>query len=131
MHSNGAPFLFRATNHHSAECGSPPHLDEPATGSNVFRSYFENEHGEQWILTHDATTDEIAVFAGDVGWAERLTVKPLKEFLDVLPMEKASELRSFENEEVVCGTDGPVILGKSEKLWLNACMAVVGSRRRK
>ena len=123
-------FLFRASNRHSASCGPPPQIDEPPKGANIFRSYFENEHGEQWMLTHDQSTDEVVVMGGDVGWDERMTVKPLKEFHQNLPAELASQLRSHENEEAVCGSDGPVILGEGERLWVTACMTIVGYRRR-
>ena len=85
-------FLFRATNLHSKSCGQPPCLDEPPAGSNVFRSYFENEEGEQWVLTHDASTDTIVVYSGDSGWQTELTIKSRKDALADLPKKYADAI---------------------------------------
>jgi len=38
--------LFQVTNHHGESCGVPPQIDEQ-TFSGVYRSYFENQNGEQ------------------------------------------------------------------------------------
>src|SRR5262245_27488851 len=109
-------FLFRAINHHVAGCGTPPCLDEPPKGSNVFRSYFEHEAGEQWVLTHDAATDAITVLSGDCGWDSELTVKSRKDALANLPKQYADKILDSANAlgmlqtPVVCGSKGEVFL---------------------
>src|SRR5687768_15581568 len=79
-------YIFRVKNHHVESCGAPPSLDEPR-GDIVFRSYFENEHGEQWVLIYNAKTDLVTVYSGDCGWENALSVTSLKESLSKLPKE--------------------------------------------
>ncbi len=44
--------LFQVTNHHGEACGVPPQIDEQ-TFSGVYRSYFENQNGEQAVFLYD------------------------------------------------------------------------------
>src|SRR5438552_2481919 len=50
-------FIFRVRNHHVENCGAPPCIDDPR-GDVAFRSYFENELGEQWIFLYDKRRTE-------------------------------------------------------------------------
>jgi hypothetical protein len=114
---------------------TPPRLDAPAAGANVFQSYFENEHGEQWILVHDAANDRVVVYSGDCGWENELTVLPFKESIAALPQEVADSYLERANSlgatrmATLMGKNGPVILSETEAMWLNACLRVVAYRR--
>ena len=72
------PF-FLATNHHSESCGVPPTFDDRLDDDITYRSYFENQYGEQWVLVHRASTDAVTLYGGDCGWENALAVLPLKE----------------------------------------------------
>ena len=129
------PF-FLATNHHSEDCGTPPQFDDRVDQDVTYRSYFENEHGEQWVLIYNAKTDLVTVYSGDCGWENALSVTSLKESLSKLPKEMADRFLESANSlgatqtQVVTGDDGPVILGKAEQMWIAACMEVLQFRRR-
>lgn len=128
-------FLFLARNHHATACGTPPRIDEPAAKKNIFRSYFENEHGEQWVLLHDAETDCVVVHSGDCGWDNELAVHPFKETIAALPRDVAESFLERANTlgatrmATLMGKNGPVILSETEAMWLNACLRVIACRR--
>jgi len=44
--------LFQVTNHHGEASGIPPQIDEQ-TFPGVYRSYFENQNGEQAVFLYD------------------------------------------------------------------------------
>ena len=44
--------LFQVSNHHRESCGIPPQINEQ-TFPGVYRSYFENQNGEQAIFLYD------------------------------------------------------------------------------
>lgn len=128
------PIIFSVGNQHVEGCGTPPTIDDSLENV-VFRSYFENEYGEQWILLYDSSTDEVRVYSGDCGWESELRVTTLKESLDSLPktiadtlLDQANSLGSLQ-APVVTGDEGPVILGKAEQMWIAACLEVVAARR--
>jgi hypothetical protein len=127
--------VFRVKNHHVESCGSPPVIDD-SLDDVTFRSYFENDYGEQWILLYNQKTDEVLVFAGDCGWENKLRVISLKDSLSTLPPEMADKLLEDANTlgatkaPVVAGDGGPVILGKAEQMWVAACMEVIDGRRK-
>jgi len=129
-------FLFRATNRHVESCGKAPCSDEPPANSNVFRSYFENAFGEQWIFHHDGQSDRITIRGGDCGWQNEMTVTSFTEALKSVKseisdgvLERANSL-GMTSSPVVCGDKGPVMLGKAEQMWVATCMEVVHERRR-
>jgi hypothetical protein len=130
---SGTDFIFRAKNRHVAECGTPPCIDEPPPSSNDFRSYFENEFGEQWMVTYDGATDAISVCSGDCGWQTELTFRSFEESLASLPTDYASRFSKVSADgrktPTVCGKDGPVTLGKAEQMWIAACLEVVEAHR--
>lgn len=43
--------LFQVGNHHSANCGPPPHIHD--VGANQYLGYFENQYGEQAVFIYD------------------------------------------------------------------------------
>ena len=48
------------------------HHDDPAptitVGADDYVSYFENEHGEQWLFVRAHGADTATVYGGDLGW---------------------------------------------------------------
>jgi hypothetical protein len=91
--------LLTIRNHHSPTCGDPPIVSEE--DRDTYIGYFENQHGEQWILTCNRTTGEAVLRGGDIGW---------NTFWPVV------------NGEV----DG-VNLSRDEKLWLAAVLCATTS----
>jgi hypothetical protein len=85
--------LLKIRNRHTPSCGDPPIVDGET--DNCYIGYFENVLGEQWVFKLDRTTGKAVLRGGDVGWTT--------EF------------------EVVDGTIVDLILGKEERLWLQAC----------
>src|SRR4051795_12158382 len=62
-----ATLVFAAYNTHSVHCGPPPRLrntDNPR----LYHGYFENFHGEQFVLTLNRTTGAGTVWGGDIQW---------------------------------------------------------------
>jgi len=59
--------LFQVTNHHGEACGVPPQIDEQ-TFSGVYRSYFENQNGEQAVFLYDYEQECGTLYMGDAGW---------------------------------------------------------------
>lgn len=87
--------LLTIRNHHSAQCGDPPIVNEEEC--NLYIGYFENQFGEQWVFTCNRKTGEMVLRGGDTGW---------------------NKAWSVVNGEV----DG-LNLSRDEKLWLAACDA--------
>jgi hypothetical protein len=58
--------LFQVRNHHSAACGTPPHIDD--LRPNQYLGYFENQYGEQAVFVYDR------LYLGDAGWETSHTV---------------------------------------------------------
>jgi hypothetical protein len=55
--------LFSVHNHHSADCGTPPRIDDSR-----YLGYFENQHGEQAVFVYDRDSSQAIVYIGDAGW---------------------------------------------------------------
>jgi hypothetical protein len=125
--------VFRAANRHVQGCGTPPCIDEPSANSRDFRSYFENDFGDQWILHYDSVADSINVHSGDCGWDTELKVRTFEESLASLPAKYASMFSKASTSDrqspVVCGKNGPIVIGKPEQKWIAACMMVIDARR--
>jgi hypothetical protein len=85
--------LFSVRNHHSAECGSPPHIDDRSTSQ--YLGYFENQHGEQAVFVYDRDTRQAVVYVGDAGWDAPYGV--------------------------VDGAVPGLVLAETERLWVRAC----------
>jgi hypothetical protein len=86
--------LFQVTNHHGEACGVPPQIDEQ-TFSGVYRSYFENQNGEQAVFLYDYEQECGTLYIGDAGWEHPY--------------------------DVVDGKVPELILSHPEQLWLLAC----------
>lgn len=86
--------LMRIENYHGQE--SPACLLEKP-GPSEMRSYFENEHGEQWVFCINRDTGDGYLHGGDIGWDDPI---PFKKFVP---------------------TRG-IMMSDSEKLWLHACV---------
>jgi len=92
--------LFQVTNHHGEACGILPQIDEQ-TFPDVYRSYFENQNGEQAIFLYDYEQERGTLYMGDAGWEHPYDVE-----------------------------DGKVpglMLNRPEQLWLSACWEASGA----
>jgi hypothetical protein len=85
--------LFCVRNHHSADCGRPPHIDD--RGPSQYLGYFENQHGEQAVFVYDHDTRQAFVSMSDAGW-------------DVPYV-------------VIDGTVPDLVFSETERLWVRAC----------
>jgi hypothetical protein len=83
--------IFTVTNHHIAGKNQPPQIDN-STGT--YRSYFENEAGDQAIFVYDRNTGKATLYLGDNDWVP---------------------------DDVVNGIPQIGVLGSAEQLWLRAC----------
>lgn len=91
------PTLFKVSNHHTASCGTPPHIDGDTQGR--YYGYYANEHGEQAIFEYDFETRTATIRMGDAGWEE--------------------------THPVVNGVTPNLILNPGEMLWVGACWYAV------
>jgi hypothetical protein len=91
--------LFQVTNHHRESCGIPPQIDEQ-TFPNVYRSYFENQHGEQAIFLYDYEQERGTLYLGDAGWQHP--------------------------HDIVDGKVPGLMLDSPELMWLSACWEACG-----
>jgi hypothetical protein len=92
--------LFQVTNHHGEACGVPPQIDEQ-TFSGVYRSYFENQNGEQAVFLYDYEQERGTLYMGDAGWEHPYAV--------------------------VDGKIPDLMLHRPEHLWLSACWEASGA----
>ena len=85
--------LFSVHNHHSADCGTPPHIDDHRPSQ--YLGYFENQHGEQAVFVYDRDSSRATVYIGDAGWEAP--------------------------HAVVDGAVPDLVLSETERLWVRAC----------
>ena len=85
--------LFSVHNHHSADCGTPPRIDDHSPSR--YLGYFENQHGEQAAFVYDRDSSQAIVYIGDAGWEAR--------------------------HAVVDGAVPDLVLSETERLWVRAC----------
>lgn len=91
--------FFIVDNSHPKLAGIPPKID----WANVrYRSYFENEHHEQWICWEDPIGIHIA--GGSRGWSAVTTL---------LPRDLRQEVRL------------PLKLTNGERLWISGCFSAI------
>lgn len=92
----------------SAHCMHPPDVsgDHPVIdwASAHYRGYFENEHGEQWLLWQD--DDGVHFAGGDCGWEVN-----------------TFSLAQLEQRDIHLG----YILNRGELAWFMACFTVIRS----
>lgn len=89
-----APLLVIDNLHHES-CETAPSIIK-RSGDECYLGYFENEHGEQFILEVNRSTGRGFVQAGDLGWGCKIEIRD-------------NQIQS------------DVVLGESERQWLSAC----------
>ncbi len=94
--------LLQVRNHHSADCGKPPYIDD--SRSNRYLAYFENQHGEQAVLVYDRDSNQAVLYLGDAGWEISHTV--------------------------VDGAVPDLVLSEVEQLWVRACWQAASAHRK-
>jgi hypothetical protein len=93
-HTNRAETpLFCVGNHHSADCGTPPRIDDHSPSQ--YLGYFENQHGEQAVFVFERHSTQGALYLGDAGWETPYAV--------------------------VDGAVPDLVLPETERLWVRAC----------
>jgi hypothetical protein len=93
--------LFHVGNRHGTDSGTPPVINGNEPGR--YFGYFQNEYREQAVFVYDYQEKTGTLWMSDAGWDE-----PAK---------------------VIGGEAPDLILGGSERLWLQACwMAATGSQ---
>jgi hypothetical protein len=94
--------LFQVRNHHSAECGSPPHIDDRRPSQ--YLGYFENQYREQALFLYDRDSGQAILYLGDAGWEMPHTV--------------------------VDGAVPDLVLSEIERLWVRACWQAAAAHRK-
>jgi hypothetical protein len=100
--TGGDASLFQVRNHHSAECGIPPHIND--VRPNQYLGYFENQYGEQAVFVCDRDSNQAVLYLGDAGWQTP--------------------------HAVVDGAVPDVVLSETERLWLRACWQAATANRK-
>jgi len=91
--NEGDASLLQVRNHHSAECGIPPHIDDRSPSQ--YLGYFENQYGEQAVFVHDRDSNQAVIYLGDAGWQTPHTV--------------------------IDGAVPELVLSETERVWVRAC----------
>ena len=94
--------LFSVHNHHSADCGTPPRIDDHSPSR--YLGYSENQHGEQAVFVYDRDSSRAMVYVGDAGWAAPYAV--------------------------VDGAVPDLVLAETERLWVRACWQAATANRK-
>ena len=87
--------LLKIRNRHTVGCGDPPIFNNDDEN---YIGYFENQHGEQWVVSFHRKIGRAELRGGDIGWNTSVEVR-----LDGM-------------------VDG-VTLNSAEQHWLMACLA--------
>jgi hypothetical protein len=67
--------ILTIKNGHIEECGTPPQL---TLHGGKRTCYFENIHGEQFVMQFDPDANICQLWSGDVGWEEELRVEEFR-----------------------------------------------------
>jgi hypothetical protein len=94
--------LFQVRNHHSADCGTPPHIDDGSPSQ--YLGYFENQYGEQIVFVFDRDSNHAVLYLGDAGWQTP--------------------------HAVVGGAVPDLVLSETERLWVRACWQAATANRK-
>jgi hypothetical protein len=94
--------IIQVRNHHSAECGTPPHID--GRSPSQYLGYLENQYGEQAIFVYDRDSSQAILYLGDAGWEMPHTV--------------------------VDGGVPELVLSETERLWVRACWQAAQANRK-
>lgn len=86
--------ILEIPNGHGAGCGTPPKL---ALYEGKWTCYFENVHGEQFIMQFDRDRNICQLWSGDIGWEEELRVEEFRDKVIVRfarsPAERDAEFK--------------------------------------
>ena len=94
--------LFAVSNNHIPTCGTPPSIPWEKA---IYRGYFENAFGEQWLLWQSDDDKKVRLHGGDLGW-EDVTTFTLEELA-------GPEVRIS------------IILNDAERGWLLGCLTAI------
>ena len=94
--------LFQVRNHHSAECGTSPHIDDRSPSQ--YLGYFENQYGEQAVFVYDRDSSQALLYLGDAGWQTP--------------------------HVVVDGAVPDLVLAETERLWVRVCWQAATANRK-
>jgi hypothetical protein len=94
--------LFQVRNHHLADCGIPPHIDDRSPSQ--YLGYFENQYGEQALFVFDRDSTQAILYLGDAGWEMPHTV--------------------------VDGAVPDLVLSEIERRWVRACWQAATANRK-
>ena len=123
--------VFVAHNNHTPSCGRPPRL-RTAANPGLYRGYFENRYGEQFVFSFDRATGSGTIAGGDLGWDQ-----PRSFTLDSMDLALRATQALAAQIEASGRTDAPALLivdaalalgrltgltGKDEVIWLRACL---------
>jgi hypothetical protein len=87
--------VLAVQNAHTDSCGAPPAIDvDPNDG--IYRGYFENPFGEQWLVEIDREAKTGVLRGGDIGWERQVSI---------------SDDRIHDD----------LMLGRQEQTWLALC----------
>jgi hypothetical protein len=100
--NGGDASLFQVRNHHSAECGIPPHIDDRSPSQ--YLGYFENQYGEQAVFVCDRDSNQAVLYLGDAGWQTP--------------------------HAVIDGAVPDLVLSETERLWVHACWQAATANRK-
>lgn len=132
--------LFEVENRHVVDCGRPTGLPEDFQTGPYYRSYFENEHGEQWLFWFNHKTKELQLRGGDCGWDNRLKVVQVSASAALPYLRKLDSVAAqcllaghVTWSRVLKGVSSPLTfvldmknefmsLTCGERLWLEACL---------
>lgn len=94
--SDRSSLVIEIRNAHAPNCGTPPAIEaDPNDG--VYRGYFENELGEQWLVEINREARTGVLRGGDLGWDNEASLR----------------------DDRIYNCD--VLLGAEEIFWLGLC----------
>jgi hypothetical protein len=93
--------VIAVQNAHVPACGRPPAIQADPS-DRVYRGYFENELGDQWVVEIDREAKTGTLRGGDVGWDHKVSIRDNR-------------------------VDDDLVLGRDEWAWLVVCWKVATS----
>lgn len=126
-----ADLVFSAYNRHTESCGAPPEIrNTDAPG--LYHGYYENRHGEQFVLTFDPRTKSGMISGGDLSWNRpfSFTLSEVEAALWVTQELATKIMASAPAQTPPLPTiDAALALGRlagltsdDEVMWLRACL---------
>jgi hypothetical protein len=103
--------LFTVTNSHFESCGVPKLVED--SDLKVYRGYFRNQHGEQWLYEHKYGERSGTIRGGDVNWNNVHKV----HLAAPNPLQSPGSPLVLGRYSLYTGW----VLGPAESMWLAAC----------